>query len=453
MKKRYLSLILALLMIISIMPMNVFASTEISRLSVCGNTVSGRTDNYADVYLYTSTGKKVASDYTGSSGYFELTGDFVYDRYYRDGYYPYYGYYGIYSISDDGYRITAGKTEPYAYVEVRDSRGYTVESGRADKYGYFEISHSSINPSDKKIVAYIDKYSDYYYDGYYYDYRDLSDYYIVVEKDGKRVSREYLSKSDISSECKYYDYKYYDYRYYDYKDYKYSDIVITSAKAGDDSIRGYGIYPYASIVARDSNKNLIGSTTADSKGNFTLVTDRTLWSEESIDLIIGDRDYRDGVKTITVSKNTSYIYNPSTNNSSKYMNKFFIGKTTYEKTVNGVKSNQVIDVKPYIKDGRTMLPMRYVAEALGYSVTWDEATSNAAFIKGNTAVVINIWSDEYTVNGAKHTFAVKPETVNGRTMLPITEVALALGLTHGNVGDGRNIEWDAANQAVIVQSF
>jgi hypothetical protein len=33
-----------------------------------------------------------------------------------------------------------------------------------------------------------------------------------------------------------------------------------------------------------------------------------------------------------------------------------------------------MDVAPEVKDGRTMLPFRWIAQALGASVEWDEAT-------------------------------------------------------------------------------
>ncbi len=47
-----------------------------------------------------------------------------------------------------------------------------------------------------------------------------------------------------------------------------------------------------------------------------------------------------------------------------------IGDTT--ETVNGEPVQ--MDTAPYIKDGRTMLPARWIAEPLGSAVTWDEAT-------------------------------------------------------------------------------
>jgi hypothetical protein len=47
-----------------------------------------------------------------------------------------------------------------------------------------------------------------------------------------------------------------------------------------------------------------------------------------------------------------------------------IGNTTL--TVNG--ESKEMDVSPYLKDGRTMLPARWIAEPLGATVTWDETT-------------------------------------------------------------------------------
>ncbi|MBC7336320.1 MAG: copper amine oxidase N-terminal domain-containing protein, partial [Clostridia bacterium] len=40
--------------------------------------------------------------------------------------------------------------------------------------------------------------------------------------------------------------------------------------------------------------------------------------------------------------------------------------------INGITIT--MDAAPEIKDGRTMLPFRWVAQALGASVSWDEAT-------------------------------------------------------------------------------
>lgn len=40
----------------------------------------------------------------------------------------------------------------------------------------------------------------------------------------------------------------------------------------------------------------------------------------------------------------------------------------------------IMDVAPEIKDGRTMLPARWVAEALGATVEWNESLNQAVII-------------------------------------------------------------------------
>jgi hypothetical protein len=117
---------------------------------------------------------------------------------------------------------------------------------------------------------------------------------------------------------------------------------------------------------------------------------------------------------------------------------FTLGSTTF--TLNGVE--QTMDVAPYAKDGRTYLPMRYVAKALGISdngILWKNGT--ATFISANRVVSVTIGSKVMTINGAPVPIDAAPEIVNGRTMLPIRWLATAFGV---------DVEWDAENQEVTV---
>lgn len=57
--------------------------------------------------------------------------------------------------------------------------------------------------------------------------------------------------------------------------------------------------------------------------------------------------------------------------------KMTLGKTDY--TLNG--ATKTMDVAPIIRNDRTMLPVRYVAEALGAEIAWDGATSTATITK------------------------------------------------------------------------
>ncbi|MGB9850267.1 MAG: copper amine oxidase N-terminal domain-containing protein [Moorellaceae bacterium] len=118
---------------------------------------------------------------------------------------------------------------------------------------------------------------------------------------------------------------------------------------------------------------------------------------------------------------------------------FQIGSTTY--TVNGVQA--VMDVAPYVKDGRTYLPVRYVAYALGIpaeNIVWDG--TKATFIGSNRVVQVTPGSNVLAINGAPVTMDVVAEIVDGRVMVPFRWVAQAFGA---------QVDWDEATQTVTMQ--
>jgi len=115
---------------------------------------------------------------------------------------------------------------------------------------------------------------------------------------------------------------------------------------------------------------------------------------------------------------------------------FTIGSNVY--IVNGQEF--LMDVAPYTKNGRTYLPVRYVAYALGITpdnVIWDGA--KATFIGRNRVVQVAPGSNIITINGAAVTMDVQAEEVNGRIMVPFRWVAQAFGA---------QVNWDEATQTV-----
>lgn len=126
-----------------------------------------------------------------------------------------------------------------------------------------------------------------------------------------------------------------------------------------------------------------------------------------------------------------------------------IGSEILDKVDNGVRTLKAMDTKPYIKGGRTMLPLRYVAEALGYKVAWLSETMTAVIMDIGLRVEIPVDSNFIIVNGVKYTSDVKPEMRNNRIMLPIANIARALGLK-----DGKDILWDEVNrQVTLIRNF
>ena len=99
-----------------------------------------------------------------------------------------------------------------------------------------------------------------------------------------------------------------------------------------------------------------------------------------------------------------------------------------------VDSQQVVfpDAQPYLDSAhRTMVPIRFVTEAMGADVKWDSNTSTAVISKNGITVNITKGSKTLTVNSASGTSYVTMDTVavvkDGRTFVPIRFVVEALG--------------------------
>ena len=106
-------------------------------------------------------------------------------------------------------------------------------------------------------------------------------------------------------------------------------------------------------------------------------------------------------------------------------------ETTVDVRVNGYLVN-FPDQKPYInKDGRTLIPVRFVAENLGAAVEWDQKTKTATISKDGVVIELPIGSSQMKVteNGSTNTVVMDTEAVltGNRTMVPIRFVAEALG--------------------------
>ena len=102
----------------------------------------------------------------------------------------------------------------------------------------------------------------------------------------------------------------------------------------------------------------------------------------------------------------------------------------------------MFDVKPLIKDGRTLVPVRGIFEALGASVSWDGETSTATAEKGDVVVSIKIGNEEMKVNDEIKILDVPAEIIDGRTLVPVRAVSEAFKC---------EVSWDGDTQAVIIK--
>ncbi|MBQ9091486.1 MAG: copper amine oxidase N-terminal domain-containing protein, partial [Anaerotignum sp.] len=105
-----------------------------------------------------------------------------------------------------------------------------------------------------------------------------------------------------------------------------------------------------------------------------------------------------------------------------------------------------LDVPAYVNAaGYTMLPVRAVAVALGINtqnVLWDQATKTVTILYGQRIITMQVGAKVVYVNGSAIPSSASVEIVNGRTFLPMRDLATALGVT--------DITWDAATKTATL---
>lgn len=103
-----------------------------------------------------------------------------------------------------------------------------------------------------------------------------------------------------------------------------------------------------------------------------------------------------------------------------------------------------LDVKPIIKDNRTLVPARALMEALGLKVNWDSKTNTVTGInsKHNIALKLNNEYD-HEYNNIEFSLDVAPIAINNRTLVPVRIVAELLGL---------DVKWNNQNSKVIIKT-
>lgn len=84
------------------------------------------------------------------------------------------------------------------------------------------------------------------------------------------------------------------------------------------------------------------------------------------------------------------------------------------------------DVTPEIINNRTMVPLRVISENLGAKVNWPNFEVVSIF-KSDTQVSLNLRSGTAVKNGKPVLFDIKPYIKNNRTMVPLRFLAETLG--------------------------
>lgn len=110
-------------------------------------------------------------------------------------------------------------------------------------------------------------------------------------------------------------------------------------------------------------------------------------------------------------------------------------------SVDGIPAT--LDSPPIIRDGRTLLPIRAVIEALEGSVSWDSVARKATVTLGTHTVEVWIGSRQARVDGMYVALDVAAIIVSNRTLLPLRFVAENLGCT---------VTWDPVGRTVTIKT-
>lgn len=244
-----------------------------------------------------------------------------------------------------------------------------------------------------------------------------------------------------------------------------ADVVIKEAKAGligrtdvlqlkFDTKRDYTQFANKDIKVEGTNGMKFGevkwtkTTGVDKYTVLEIPVDRVSSGEPGVITITGVKVMVDGSTTDDVVKinaqlngstvaKTDYIKVVKEYDLESIISVFTIGQTAY--TVNG--ETKAAHSAPYIKAGRTMLPIRAVAESLGLEVQWNSATKTASFTDANKVAAVTIGSKVLYVNGTPMPLTVPAELVNDTTFVELRSLATAFGV---------QIDWDAAAKTATV---
>lgn len=134
---------------------------------------------------------------------------------------------------------------------------------------------------------------------------------------------------------------------------------------------------------------------------------------------------------------------------------FKIGNEEYEQMGESGLIVSWIDTEPYIKDNRTMLPIRALEEVLDLDISYNNSTRTATFKKGLTTLKINIDTKVVTKNNKPYKLDVQPEIKDGRLCLPVSVIGKAFNKTLSSFNEKKNTDiiWNQETQEVVFYKY
>ncbi|QHT62754.1 trypsin-like serine protease [Paenibacillus lycopersici] len=93
-------------------------------------------------------------------------------------------------------------------------------------------------------------------------------------------------------------------------------------------------------------------------------------------------------------------------------------------TIDGAKL--ALNPSPVMMNGTTFVPMRAIFQALHASVSWEAGTKTIFAVKDGTTISLQLGSKQAVINGRASALSAAPQQIKGSTMVPLRFVAEAL---------------------------
>ena len=119
--------------------------------------------------------------------------------------------------------------------------------------------------------------------------------------------------------------------------------------------------------------------------------------------------------------------------------RFGISYERYYVTLDGEKLS--FDTAPIARNDRILVPLRGIAEALDFTVTWDQASNRVLCERGETRIALEIDSPNAWVNDEERVQDVAPLAYQNRTYVPLRFLSEAFGL---------DVQWNAEERTAVL---
>ncbi len=104
-------------------------------------------------------------------------------------------------------------------------------------------------------------------------------------------------------------------------------------------------------------------------------------------------------------------------------------------------ANVKLDAPPVIANDRTLVPLRFIAEAFGAKVSWNPVFKLIFITMGNKEIILQAGISYASVNNKKVNLDAPPKIINGHTMVPLRFIAEAFGAS---------VNWNESTKSITI---